>query len=102
MVENGLLSAVKASGSNGRIPPLYNKYRIIKPREDFTQHIKSIRRLNPRLNISAYLERPKLYQKHREFVEGLNRYLWYRVSLLDEPMSHDCTYPGEQGHLAYF
>ncbi|MEN6326349.1 MAG: hypothetical protein ABFD18_09105 [Syntrophomonas sp.] len=87
MVENILLSPVKASGSNGRIPPLYNKYRIIKPREDFTQHMESIRRLNPRLNISAYLKRPDLYEKHGEIVEGLSRYLWYEAGLLDEPMS---------------
>lgn len=32
IVASGLLKPVKASGSNGRIPLLYNKYRIIKPR----------------------------------------------------------------------
>ncbi len=87
LMENGLLSPVKASGKNGRIPPLYNKYRIIKPREDYSEYMESIRRLNPRLNISAYLKRPELYRKHLDIVEGLSRYLWFEAELLEEPMS---------------
>ena len=35
LVADGLLIPVKSSGSNGRLPPLFNKYRIIKPKEDF-------------------------------------------------------------------
>lgn len=87
MVANGLLKPVKASGSNGRIPPLYNKYWIIKPREDYSEYMEAIRRLNPRLNISAYLQGPEMYKKHLEIVEGISRYLWYQVELLDKPMS---------------
>jgi len=87
LIESGLLSPVKASGSNGRIPPLFNKYRIIKPREDYAEYMESIRRLNPRLNISAYLRRPVLYKKHRDIVEGLSRYLWYEAGLLEKPMA---------------
>lgn len=87
MIESGLLSPVKASGSNGRIPPLFNKYRIIQPREDYAAYIEKIRRLNPHLNISAYLQRPALYKKHHDIVEGLSRYLWYEAPLLENPMS---------------
>lgn len=87
MVEGGLLSPVKASGKNGRIPPLFNKYRIIKPKEDYTEYLENIRRLNPQLNISAYLKRPELYKKHRDLVEGLSHYLWHQAELLEGPMS---------------
>lgn len=87
MVEGGLLSPVKASGKNGRIPPLFNKYRTIRPKEDYSEYLESIRRLNPRLNISAYLKRPELYKKHRELLEGLSHYLWHQGELLEEPMS---------------
>lgn len=87
LVEKGLLKPVKASGSNGRIPPLYNKYRIIKPQEDYREYPECIRRLNPELNIAAYLKRPELYIKHLEIVEGLSRYLWYGAGLLEKPMS---------------
>ena len=82
MIKSGLLSPVKASGSNGRIPPLFNKYRIIKPQEDYAEYVESIRRINPLLNISAYLQRPGLYKKHCNIVEGLSRYLWYEAGVI--------------------
>ncbi len=87
LVDDGILVPVKSSGLNGRLPPLFNKYRIIKPKEDFSGYFESIRHLNPALNISGYLKRPELYKKHREIVEGLSRYLWYSAGLLEEPMS---------------
>ncbi len=86
-VESGVLKPVKSSGSNGRIPPLYQKYRIIRPREDYSEFTDDIRRLNPVLNISAYLNRPDIYRKHLDVVEGLSRYLWYQPQLLEKPMS---------------
>ncbi|SPF56503.1 conserved hypothetical protein [Candidatus Desulfosporosinus infrequens] len=87
LVEGGVLSPVKSSKTNGRLPPLFNKYRIIKPPEDHTGTLESIRRLNPILNIAGYLQRPELYQKHLEFVEGISRYLWFAQDLLEKPMS---------------
>ncbi|OLN32023.1 hypothetical protein [Desulfosporosinus metallidurans] len=87
LVESGVLSPVKSSKTNGRLPPLFNKYRIIKPQEDNTAYLESVRRLNPMLNISGYLQRPELYKKHLEIVEGISRYLWYTQDLLKRPMS---------------
>ena len=66
---------------------LFNKYRIIKPKEDFQSYLESIRQLNPALNIAGYLKRPDLFKKHQEIVGGLSRYLWYSPELLEEPMS---------------
>jgi hypothetical protein len=87
LVDEGILVPVKSAGLNGRLPPLFNKYRLIKPKEDFAEYLEAIRHLNPALNISGYLKRPELHKKHREIVEGLSRYLWYSVGLLEEPMS---------------
>lgn len=87
MVADGLLAPVKSSKLNGRLPPLYNKYRVIKPKEDFAEQFKSIRRLNPALNIAGYLKRPELFRKHQEVVEGLSRYLWHSPGSLEQPMS---------------
>ena len=70
-----------------RFPPLFNKYRIIKPPDDNTGYLESVRRLNPVLNISCYLQRPELYKKHLEVVEGISRYLWFTKDLLKSPMS---------------
>ena len=87
LVESGFLVPVKSSKNNGRFPPLFNKYRILKPQEDNTGYLESIRRLNPILNISAYLLRPDFYKKHVEIVEGISRYLWFTQDLLATPMS---------------
>jgi len=78
---------VKSSKTNGRLPPLFNKYRIIKPQEDYSGYLESIRRLNPHLNIAGYLQRPELYKKHLEIVEGISTYLWFAQDLLEHPMS---------------
>jgi Uncharacterized protein conserved in bacteria C-term(DUF2220). len=87
LVESGVLKAIKSLKTNGRLPPLYNKYRIIKPEEDYTRYLDLIRRLNPKLNISGYLQRPETYKKHLQIVEGISRYLWFTPDLLEKPMS---------------
>ncbi|HZK83850.1 MAG TPA: hypothetical protein VFC58_04065 [Desulfosporosinus sp.] len=87
LVESGVLVPVKSSKTNGRLPPLFNKYRIVKPLEDNADYLESVRRLNPRLNIAGYLQRPEFYRKHLEVVEGISRYLWFAQDLLNSPMS---------------
>lgn len=64
-MNDGILAPVKSSGLNGRLPPLFKKYLLIKPKEDFAGCLEAIRQLNPALNISGYLKKPELYQKHR-------------------------------------
>ena len=87
LVQGGTLAPVKSSGTNGRLPPLSNRYRIIRLPEDYTACLAAIRLLNPALNISGYLNNPALYRKHEVIVNGLNRCLWYTPELLGEPMS---------------
>jgi hypothetical protein len=87
LVESGVLVPVKSSKTNGRLPSLFNKYRIVKPPEDYSGYLESVRRLHPLLNIAGYLQRPELYKKHLEIVEGLSRYLWFARDLLEQPMS---------------
>ncbi|MEL7567449.1 MAG: hypothetical protein AAGU27_21580 [Dehalobacterium sp.] len=87
LVEEGVLRPVKSAGNNGRIPSLANKYRIIKSEKDLSEEFDFIRRLHPSLDIAGYLAKPELYQKHREIVEGLSKYLWYEKELLSKPMS---------------
>ena len=87
LVESGVLAPVKSSKKNGRLPPLYNKYRIIKPQEDYTCYLESIRRLNPVLSIAGYLQRSEIYKRHQQIVEGISKYLWLDQGLLEKPMS---------------
>lgn len=86
-VKKGVLVPVKSSQTNGRLPPLFNKYHICKPQADYAVFLESIRRLNPRLNIAGYLQRPELYKKHLEIVEGISKYLWFAQDLLAKPMA---------------
>lgn len=87
LLAEGKLIPVKASGQNGRVPFLANKYRISKSREDYTECLEQIRSLEPTLNIAAYLQKPESYIRQREILEGLSRYLWYHAPLLGQPMS---------------
>ncbi|MDD4238795.1 MAG: DUF2220 family protein [Desulfotomaculaceae bacterium] len=87
LLDDGVLAPVKSSGLNGRLPPLYNRYRLIKPKDDYAGYLPAIRQLNPALNISGYLQSPAVYHKHQEIVEGLSRYLWGSAGLLKETMS---------------
>ncbi|MDR3541463.1 MAG: hypothetical protein P4L69_10930 [Desulfosporosinus sp.] len=87
LIESGVLVPVKSSKMNGRLPPLFNKYRIIRSQQDYSGYLEAVRRLNPLLNISGYLQRPELYQKHMEIVEGISKYLWFARDLLESPMS---------------
>jgi hypothetical protein len=87
LAQGGALAPVRSSGTNGRLPPLSNRYRIIRPPEDYTACLPAIRLLNPALNIAGYLNNPALYRKHEVILKGLNHCLWYTPELLKEPMS---------------
>jgi hypothetical protein len=87
LVQEGMLAPVRSSGTNGRLPPLSNRYRIVRLPEDYTTYLAAIRLLNPVLNISDYLKNPALYRKHEVIVSGMNHCLWYKPELLKEPMS---------------
>ena len=85
--EEGILEPVRASRLNGRVPPLYNRYRIIREQVDKTALAQEIRLLHPILHIEGYLARPEVYHKHREILKGLSDYLWHHRELLEAPMS---------------
>lgn len=87
LVNKGKLQPIKASRLNGRIPPLYNRYRIIREQDDPAVFLAEIRLLNPELNIEGYLFRPEVYRKHREVLLDLSHYLWHHRELLKELMS---------------
>lgn len=87
LVKDNLLQPVKASGTNGRKPPLYNKYRIIKPKEDYSEAIEKIKLLHPKFDHRAYFRKPELYLKHEKEIDALSSYLWKNADELETPMS---------------
>jgi len=76
-VFDGILSPVKASGTNGnKAYPLNLKYRI-SLKEDYSDALKEISLLHPLITKSGYLQsKPELYLKYKEAFKKLNAYLF--------------------------
>ncbi len=86
--ESGVLRpAGPARGTNGMVPPLRLKYRVLRREETDPAALSEIRLLAPGLNISGYLAHPALYQKHREILLPFSAFLKTRKEELAAPMS---------------
>lgn len=84
----GLLRpAGPARNTNGMVPPLRLKYRILRAAPDYAAARDEIRRLSPALNISGYLEKPELYRQHRDVLLPLSDYLRKHQEDLRRPMA---------------
>ncbi|MCI8396900.1 MAG: hypothetical protein HFJ52_04445 [Clostridia bacterium] len=59
--------------TNGRIPSLYMKYRIIKEKD--TEVEKEIKCLSPELSIEKYLNNKEIYKKQRKEIQKLDQFL---------------------------
>jgi hypothetical protein len=69
----GRLRPIKSSPSNDRNPPLKTKYwQESEVKKDYTQELRS---LHYRLDPTHYLSNQKDYEKVRDYVLALNRYL---------------------------
>ncbi len=73
----GMLSPVKASGTNGNHTyPIYLKYRITLD-QDYSEVLAEIMMLHPLICKSGYLQsKPELYLQYRGQLQKLNRYLF--------------------------
>lgn len=63
------------------------KYRIIKSPKKETNYDKEIRNLCDLINIEEYLNKPSIYEKHRELLIPLNTFLVKNRKELDIPIS---------------
>lgn len=75
-----LLDPVKASKTNGnRVYPIYMKYRINLPEEDYSQELDAIQLLHPSLTDSGYLQKnPLQYRENQEWLNRLSKWLFRR------------------------
>ncbi len=87
LIEDNLLEPVKSTGKNGRSPSLFMKYRIIKPKTDYTSALEKIKLLHPKFNHSKYALQPEVYVKHKQEIDLLSKFLWENSKLLDDEMS---------------
>lgn len=82
-----ILNAKIKSGTNGRYPILYKKYGVELPKEDYSDIIEEIKKLNALLSINYYLNKPKEYKKDKEYILKLNNYIIYHSDRLQVPMA---------------
>jgi len=87
LIREGMLDPVKSSGSNGMNPPLYKRYRLIKPQDDFGSLIPEIRKLHSVFNIEGYLDNPARYVEHMELLLLIDHFIKNRTELIMEAVS---------------
>ena len=88
LLSQGVLRPTGGSrDTNGLIPPLQRKYRILHPEIDLRDEGNEIMLLSPLLQISGYLKNRALYRKHRDILLPLSAFLKTRQDTLRSPMS---------------
>ena len=72
LVAQKRLSPVRSSGVNGRIPSLFNRYRVIRASKPAPSYRHEITSLHASLHIEGYLAEPARYAAHRELLLPLS------------------------------
>lgn len=67
------LSPVRSSGSNGRTPPLFNRYRKQRVRLDESGQ-QQLLSLHPRIKVDRYLVSPAQYEKDQVYLLALDKF----------------------------
>lgn len=87
LVKNSIISPVKRSGSNGRIPPLYKRYTIAKQEDSHEDVLPYIRLLHEAFNIEGYLLNPDKYREHGKWLITLDKFMKSENEALKTPLS---------------
>lgn len=75
-VEQGKLAPVKASGFNGKRPPLYNRYRKVTVKKDYSELRREIDLLiEPPLSTEFYRKHPSQFEQDRPLIVALQNWL---------------------------
>jgi hypothetical protein len=82
------IKPVKSNGLNGKNPPLYKKYRIVKDKVDEEGYIEEMKiSFPPILSIDYYKRNIEKYIEHREYIMLLGDYFKYNREALKSAMS---------------
>lgn len=87
LVNEGMLEPNKSSGLNGKRPPLYQSYRIIQKTYDYSAYQNELLYLLPVLSNDYYLKHLDVYEKDRDMVLQMERYLRNSRECLNNSMS---------------
>ncbi|MDD2432341.1 MAG: DUF2220 family protein [Clostridia bacterium] len=77
LIQLGLIRPVKASGLNGRQPPLYEKYRLVKKRDTLDQATrqKLLTQYHPQIKTTHYLTHGQDYYADKPYLQKLDSFL---------------------------
>ena len=83
--------AIKPMGrdTNGKVPPLHSKYRIIRNKQHLADLRAEIMRLGPEFNPSGYLRNLPTYEKHSKLLHKLIAYTRTNGAELESSMSRN-------------
>lgn len=88
LLNKGIIEPVKSSKHNAKRPRLYNKYRILKEKKDYSELFEEMRyKLNYELNLDYYLNKPEKYLEVRDNIIKLSDFLNAKKELLNIPIS---------------
>lgn len=75
-IEAGEIKPIKASGLNGKKPALFNEYRLVEKKEDYSSYIEELSyEYVPMISTDFYLKHPGIYKEDRRWLLLLNNYL---------------------------
>ena len=76
LIDENVICPIKVkNNTNGKIPPLYVKYRIVKDEEDIKEFKSEIKMLFPAFKIDKYLNNLDKYKEHRDVILPLDHFL---------------------------
>lgn len=81
------IAPIKKSGKTSFYPAVFREYKKLPPSVDYSCYIDEIAALNPRLNISRYLEKPGEFKELRDGICKLSEMLWKDDPRLQQKMS---------------
>ena len=86
LIADGVIKPM-GKDTNGKVPPLHSKYRIVRNEQHLMLLRAEIMRLGPEFNPSGYLKNLSAYEKHRELLHMLIAYTRTSSIELENSMS---------------
>ena len=76
LIEEEKINIIKASGTNGKKPALYNKYTVIKEKEDYSIYFEELDyKIIPEIDVSYFRKNIEKYKENRKYILKLNEFL---------------------------
>ncbi len=88
LIEDNVISPVKNSGGNGKIPTLFKRYRIMDDVVDNSDLIDEITyKFSTRFSVEFYKKHVDKYKEHRKYILKLNDFFISKSQLLNTRVS---------------